>query len=163
MPHRVVGPPLLHSREESSMSLNIASPLRLAVGSHQAGSGKGCAMNVISWESGDTTITDLPACSDPMLARIVQGVNDAICDHRDGDLLCPECSIKVLDLAHRTVGTGTLDLSELDRCRVWVRVAADQARRVLDLVRGEGRGVCEAAIVAAERWADDPSEANRAE
>src|SRR5690606_16378759 len=145
------------------MSLNITSPLRLAVGSHKAGSGKGCAMNVLSWENGDTTITDLPACSDPMLSLIVQRVNDTICDHCDGDLLCPECSIKVLDLAHRTVGTGALDLSELDRRRVWVRVAADQARQVLDLAREEDREACEAAIVAAECWADDPSKANKAE
>jgi len=50
---------------------DITEPLRLAVGSHSAGSGKGCAMNLISWENGDTTITDLPGCSDPMLARIV--------------------------------------------------------------------------------------------
>src|SRR5690606_23326953 len=145
------------------MTNNITSPLRLAVGSHKAGSGKGCAMNVLSWENGDTTITDLPACSDPMLGLIVQGVNDSICRHRGDDLLCPECSIKVLDLAHRTVGTGTLDLSELDRRRVWVRVAADQARQVLDLVREEDREVSEAAIVAAECWAGDPSEANKAE
>jgi hypothetical protein len=68
-------------------------PLRLAVGSHQAGTGKGCAMNAVSWENGDTTITDLPACADPLLARIVQRVNDKICTHRDGDLLCPSCSI----------------------------------------------------------------------
>jgi hypothetical protein len=30
--------------------MNITEPLRLATGSHKAGSGKGCAMNVISWE-----------------------------------------------------------------------------------------------------------------
>lgn len=46
-------------------------PLRLAIGSHQAGSGKGCAMNVISFENGDSEITDLPDCSDRMLARLV--------------------------------------------------------------------------------------------
>ena len=48
---------------------DITRPLRLAVGSHSAGSGKGCAMNLISWENGDTTITDLPDCADPMLAK----------------------------------------------------------------------------------------------
>lgn len=64
------------------MDCNIDHPLRLAVGSHQAGSGKGCAMNLVSWENGDTTITDMPACVDPLLARIVQRVNDTICTHR---------------------------------------------------------------------------------
>ena len=129
----------------------LEHPLRLAVGSHRAGSGKGCAMNVVSWESGDTMITDLPACADPMLARIVQRVNDTICRHRDSDLLCPACSMKVLDLAHRIVGTGTHPLTDLERHRVWVRVAADQARQVLHLTTAPE---ALAAIEAAERWCD---------
>jgi hypothetical protein len=62
-------------------------------------------MNVISWENGDTTITDYPPCVARPLARLVQAVNDTICHHRVGDMLCPECSMMVLDLAHRTVGT----------------------------------------------------------
>ncbi len=129
----------------------VDHPLRLAVGSHEAGTGMGCAMNVISWESGDTTITDLPACADRMLARIVQLVNDRICTHRDGDLLCPACSVKVLDLAHRIVGTGTHPLTEMERQRVWVRVAADQARQVLHLTSAPE---ALAAIEAAEGWCD---------
>ena len=39
----------------------ITHPLRLAKGSHQPGSGRGCAMNVISYINGDTQITDFPA------------------------------------------------------------------------------------------------------
>lgn len=97
---------------------DITQPLRLAVGSHKAGSGMGCAMNVISWENGDTEITDFPACSDWLLSRLVQMTNDTICGHtkvlffvesdlsRFNKILCPECSIKVLDLGHRTVGTA---------------------------------------------------------
>ncbi len=38
----------------------ITHPLRSAKGSHQPGSGKGCAMNVISYINGDTHITDFP-------------------------------------------------------------------------------------------------------
>jgi hypothetical protein len=129
----------------------VDHPLRLAVGSHQAGSGRGCAMNVISWESGDTMITDMPACADRVLALIVQRVNDSICTHRDGDLLCPACSVKVLDLAHRIVGTGTHPLTEMERRRVWVRVAADQARQVLHLTSAPE---ALAAIEAAEGWCD---------
>jgi len=129
----------------------IEHPLRLAVGSHQAGSGKGCAMNVVSWESGDTTMTDMPACADRLLARIVQQANDSICTHRDGDLLCPTCSVKVLDLAHRIVGTGTHPLTELERRRAWVRVAADQARQVMHLTSAPE---ALAAIEAAEGWCD---------
>ncbi len=86
-------------------------PLRLAEGSHRAGSGAGCAMNVISWENGDTEITDWPTCSARPLAVMVQMLNDGICSHSsDGllrpTLLCPTCSAVVLELAHRTVGTS---------------------------------------------------------
>jgi hypothetical protein len=108
-------------------------------------------MNVVSWESGDTTITDMPACADQVLAKIVQRVNDGICTHRDGGLLCPTCSVLVLDLAHRTVGTGTVALTEMERRRVWVRIAADQARQVAHL-NTDPRVM--AAIEAAEGWCD---------
>jgi hypothetical protein len=108
-------------------------------------------MNVISWENGDTTITDYPDCADRMLAKIVQRVNDTICTHRDGDLLCPACSVEVLALGHRIVGTGTHLLAELERRRVWVRVAADQARQVAHL-NPDPRVMI--AIQAAEGWCD---------
>ena len=49
----------------------ITHPLRLAKGSHQPGSGKGCAMNVISYINGDAQITDFPACSARPLAALV--------------------------------------------------------------------------------------------
>ena len=140
---------------------HIDQPLRLSVGSHKAGSGKGCAMNVVSWENGDTTITDMPACADPMLARIVQRINDSYCTHTTDGLLCPECSIMVLELAHRTVGTGLIDLTDGERRQVWVKVAVDQARSVLHLASAKDRPKAIAAIEAAQAWADDPSEINR--
>jgi hypothetical protein len=91
---------------------DFPQPLRLAVGSHRQGSGRGCAMNVISWENGDARITDHPDCADPALTKIVQKVNDGYCQHLDAPdngpvryLLCPACSFKVLELAHRTPGT----------------------------------------------------------
>ena len=49
----------------------ITQPLRLAKGSHQPGSGKGCAMNVISYINGDSKITDYPECSARPLASLV--------------------------------------------------------------------------------------------
>jgi len=142
-----------------SNTMTITNPLRLAAGSHEAGSGKGCAMNVISWENGDTKITDFPDCSDPMLTRIVQRVNDTICNHRDGDLLCAPCSLIVLKLGHRTVGTGTVDLTDLERRVIWVRIAADQVRQVQHL-NADLR--VDAAISAAESWADNPTSENAA-
>lgn len=83
----------------------ITHPLRLARGSHQAGSGKGCAMNVISYINGDTVITDYPSCSAKPLAHLVQLCNDMLADP-DDDLLSPENAVLVLDLGWSTVGTA---------------------------------------------------------
>ena len=82
----------------------ITHPLRLAQGSHREGSGKGCAMNVISYINGDTKITDFPACSARPLARMVQSLNDNLAGG-DG-FLSPENSVIVLDLGWLTVGTA---------------------------------------------------------
>lgn len=105
----------------------MTHPLRLAVGSHKAGSGKGCAMNVISWENGDTKITDYPDCADTILANLVQKLNDSYCTHHDGPfderLLCAKCSIVVLDIAHRTVGTGFGVVSSSERLDAWAKLA----------------------------------------
>ena len=82
----------------------ITHPLRLARGSHQPGSGKGCAMNVISYINGDAKITDFPECSARPLARMVQALNDRL-SGPDG-FLSPENSVIVLDLGWLTVGTA---------------------------------------------------------
>jgi hypothetical protein len=82
----------------------ITNPLRLASGSHQPGSGKGCAMNVISYINGDTKITDYPDCSARPLARMVQALNDRLAGP-DG-FLSPQDSLVVLDLGWLTVGTA---------------------------------------------------------
>jgi hypothetical protein len=82
----------------------ITHPLRLAKGSHEPGSGKGCAMNVISYINGDTKITDYPECSARPLARMVQVLNDRLAGH-DG-YLSPENGVLVLDLGWLTVGTA---------------------------------------------------------
>jgi hypothetical protein len=81
----------------------ITRPLRLAKGSHQPGSGKGCAMNVISYINGDAQITDFPACSARPLAVLVQSCNDQLAGP-DG-YLSPENSVLALELAWQTVGT----------------------------------------------------------
>lgn len=82
-----------------------------------AGAGDGvnkmCAMQVVSWQNGDTKITDYPACSARPLARMVQIVNDRLAG-ADG-FLSPEDSVRVLDLGWRTVGTAGADDSVLWR------------------------------------------------
>jgi hypothetical protein len=82
----------------------ITNPLRLARGSHQPGSGRGCAMNVISYINGDEQITDFPATSARPLASFVQLCNDLLAGP-DG-YLSPENSLLVLDLGWLTVGTA---------------------------------------------------------
>ena len=141
------------------MTHTNVGPLRLAVGSHKAGSGRGCAMNVISWENGDSRISDMPDCTHPFLSRVVQLLNDSICAHRDGDLLCADCSVIVLGLAHRTVGTADADPDG----RVMVRIAAEEAQRVAHL-NSDPRvqaaiDAAQAAIDAALAWADTPTAA----
>ena len=82
----------------------ITHPLRLAAGSHQPGSGKGCAMNVISYINGDEQITDFPACSARPLAALVQLCNDLLA--RPDGYLSPENSVIALELGWQTVGTA---------------------------------------------------------
>jgi hypothetical protein len=82
----------------------ITNPLRLARGSHQSGSGKGCAMNAISYINGDEQITDFPATSARPLASFVQLCNDLLAGP-DG-YLSPQDSLTVLDLGWLTVGTA---------------------------------------------------------
>lgn len=82
----------------------ITHPLRLARGSHRPGSGKGCAMNVISYINGDAQVTDFPTCSARPLSLLVQSSNDLLAGP-DG-YLSPEHSVVALDLARQTVGTA---------------------------------------------------------
>jgi hypothetical protein len=141
-------------------------PLRLAVGSHKAGTGKGCAMNVISWENGDQQITDYPKCADPFLARVVQIVNDEHCTHRskdrtdmDRDLLCPACSVDVLTLAHRTVGTSGGMLRQriwARRQRIWARLAVGLAWDKLPHLGGEAQRLGEEILPLANDWLNGP-------
>jgi hypothetical protein len=107
-------------------------------------------MNVISWENGDSRISDMPDCTHPFLSRVVQRLNDSICEQRDGGLLCADCSVIVLGLAHRTVGTADADPDG----RVMVRIAAEEAQRVAHL-NSDPR--VQAAIDAALAWADTPT------
>jgi hypothetical protein len=93
------------SAAETHMDLDrITHPLRLAQGSHQPGSGKGCAMNAISYINGDTRITDFPTRSARPLAILVQSCNDLLAG--PGGYLSPENSVLALELAWQTVGTA---------------------------------------------------------
>jgi hypothetical protein len=108
--------PGVSGKEPTQMDLErITHPLRLASGSHQPGSAKGCAMNVISYINGDEQITDFPATSARPLAAFVQLCNDQLAG-ADG-YLTPDDAIVALDLGWLTVGTADVADSVI---RPWV-------------------------------------------
>lgn len=82
----------------------ITHPLRLAKGSNQPGSGKGCAMNAISYINGDAQVTDFPTCSARPLAALVQSCNDVLAG--PSGYLSPDNSVLALELGWQTVGTA---------------------------------------------------------
>jgi hypothetical protein len=127
------------TKEEHKMDLDrITHPLRLARGSHQPGSGKGCAMNAISYISGDPEITDFPTCSARPLAAFVQSCNDLLAGP-DG-YLSPENSLLALELGWETTGTADVAdsvihawVAELLASPTWglVRYAKDAAAKAI--------------------------------
>src|SRR5438270_4328830 len=138
-------------RREPNMTLDldrITHPLRLAAGSHQPGSGKGCAMNVISYINGDTKITDYPECSARPLARLVQSLNDRLAG--PDSFLSPDNSVIVLDLGWQTVGTAGAPREVVWR---WLsELLVDPEWGVLKYATTEGAGAirCVAALCVHE-------------
>lgn len=133
--------------------------LRLAKGSHQPESGKGCAMNAISSMNGDAVVTDFPACSARPLAAFVQWCNDVLAGP-DG-YLSPEDSLLALDLASLTVGTADVPhtaihtwVAELLTCPSWGVInytEDDAAQAICDIARLH-RGVASGDGVAISAW-----------
>lgn len=127
---------------------------RLAVGPHLAGSGKGCIMNVISHWNGDKQITDMPSCTHPVLAKIAQILNDTICTHRTGDLLCVDCS--TIMFGYEPLLVGTLEpTNQFQAKRLSVTMAVSMRPIVEPLWRPEDREFCSADFDAAQRWLDE--------
>lgn len=124
---------------------------RLHVGKGPDDGSAMCAMQVVSWESGEREITDLPVCADPLLALCVQQVNDLYCTHRPrgSTLLCAPCSVAVLALAHRTVGTTLTGWSDEQIKRLYVRLVLDEVPADLREIPSEA-----ALRQMIERWLD---------
>ena len=81
----------------------ITHPLRLARGSHQPGSGRGCAMNMISYINGDEQITEFPA---HRLFRWHRSCSCATTCWPSRTAICRRRQLLVLDLGWLTVGTA---------------------------------------------------------
>ena len=127
--------------------------ITLHQGAHDPSSGEGCVMEWVSvkwlmthrgltFTEAWAMLTDHPACTEPLIYRAAQVVNDRLGDD-ERQRLVP--LIDRLMLARRVNDPATAK-----RCRV--RVACWAARSVLDLVPAEGRDVCEKAIATAEAW-----------
>jgi hypothetical protein len=125
----------------------ITHPLRLAKGSHQPASGKGCAMNVISYINGDERVTDFPTCSARPLSLLVQSSNDLLAGP-DG-YLSPEKSALALDLAWQTVGTADVPVTLV---HAWVA----------ELLTNPTWGVLQYAKITATKAISDIAELHRA-
>lgn len=107
----------------SDIDFSRLQPLRLAVGSHSEGSGYGCAMNVVSYITGDVEITDYPECAHYDLAKMVQRINDFVGTVRGSrqfvvynriarhthTTLSPEDAVRVVNLGCMTIGTAGLE------------------------------------------------------
>lgn len=122
----------------------VLRDMPLSSGSHEPGKGA-CVMEKVAilWglhNGQGVEWTDLPECTNEVVAKFAQQVNDRL-DNTERQRL--NALIPRLLRARRTD-------SDL---RVNVRLAIWAARRVvLHLVREQDREVCEAAIEAAENW-----------
>lgn len=89
-----------------------------------------CAMEHLSRERHDAGLTDFPVSVDHRLARLVQIVNDSMCDHNRDMRLCDSCAAQVMALARRTLDTRPTGWSIDQSRRLYVHLALAQARRV---------------------------------
>ena len=119
----------------------------LSAGKHSDPKQGACVMEYASFLAGEEW-TDQPACTHPVLAAAARRVNDRLGDDaRQG----------LLPLLPRLMGT-----SEGRDDRVLnVHLAVWSAEYVFDRVPESAKPAARAAIDAAVRWADDPSEENR--
>ena len=131
----------------------IPEDIYIAGGQHSPNDKEGCVMEWVSvkWlmthrglslTEAWALLTDSPECTEPMIYRAAQRVND----------LLPEVERqRLVPLIDRLMVAGHVaDPVVAHRCRV--RVACWAARSVLDQVRDEDREVCETAILTAEAW-----------
>jgi hypothetical protein len=113
-------------------------PIRLSAGNHDSPEQGGCVMEWVSLLAKQPW-TDNPTCTNEVITRAAQAVNDRLNDTERQRLVA---LIPRIMRARRT---------DSDR-RVNVRLALWAARSVLHLTREQDRVVCERAVVAVEMW-----------
>jgi hypothetical protein len=90
--------------------MNVDHPILLGRGGYNAREGRGCIMNVLSWEEGQRPVTDSPASVDPFLRQLGIWANDTCCSpfhsgRPDSRAICAKCTARLLEVGHRTVGS----------------------------------------------------------
>ncbi len=130
----------------------VLTEMPLSFGAHGADEGKACVMEKVAilWalHSGQdvaAVFSDLPDCTNHVVARVAQTVNDGLDDDERQQL---NAFIPRLLRARQTPSDH----------RVNVRLAIWAARQTLHLVLDKNRPPAEAAVAAAQRWLDDPTE-----
>jgi hypothetical protein len=114
------------------------------------GVNKMCGMQALSWQTGDTVITDYPKCSSRYLSRLVQCLNDKLA-YKSGFLSARD-SMDMLDLGWLTVGTGNAGDDVTHR---WFAELLDNPRwGVVRFLEGGDRELCKAVANAHRRAAD---------
>jgi hypothetical protein len=109
-----------------------------------------CGMQAVSWQTGDTVITDYPKCSSRYLSRLVQYLNDELA--YESGLLSARDSMDVLDLGWLTVGTGDASTEVAHR---WFAELLDNPRwGVIRFLQRGDRELCKAVAAAHRRAAD---------
>ena len=128
----------------------------LSVGGHSSPKQGNCVMEKVAmlWalHSGKDVLesfSDLPECTNSVIAKAAQAVNDRVSDEERQKL---NFFIPRLLRARRTDSDPRID----------VRLAIFSARYIVDLTNPRDREVCEKAILAAEAWLADPSPENAA-
>ena len=128
----------------------------LSVGGHSSPKEGNCVMEKVAmlWalHSGKDVLesfSDLPECTNSVIAKAAQAVNDRVSDEERQKL---NFFIPRLLRARRTDSDPRID----------VRLAIFSARYIVDLMNPRDREVCEKAILAAEAWLADPSPENAA-
>jgi hypothetical protein len=136
----------------------VLTEMPLDAGPHKAEDGKACVMEKVAilWAMHAgldvaEVFSDLPACTNSIIAKAAQSVNDRLSDTERQKL---NAFIPRLLRARRTPSDH----------RINVRLAVWASRRLHDADGGQEAGsreAAEAAIEAAQQWLDDPTEENR--
>lgn len=97
---------------------------RLSAGAGPADGSKMCVMQYVSYENGDSRITDFPECVHPEVARLMQGINDRLGREHDSveGFLSASATVQILKLSDLAKGTNSIPVEVLAEWVEWVLI-----------------------------------------